>query len=409
MPSQKIKFQNSAGEELSARLDKPVGNFAKAFAIFAHCFTCSKNLKAVANISRALNQAGLAVLRFDFTGLGESEGDFSDTNFSSNISDLIEAAKFLQAEFESPQVLVGHSLGGAAVLQAASQIASVKAVATIGAPAEPTHVRKLFVNKEREISEQGEARVNLAGREFTIKKQFLDDLDAQNMRTNLSSLKRPLLIFHSPTDNVVGIENASQIFEAVRHPKSFISLDHADHLLTNENDSNYVGGIIAAWTSKYLQTKNAPREQNDSFPVWVQTGGNELLTVINANGHDLIADEPLSVGGTNLGPTPYDLLVSSLGACTSMTLRLYADRKGWPLKSVEVNLKHQKVHAADCADCEKKNKMLDQIEREIVLHGELDDSQKQRLLEIADRCPVHRTLHNKIEILTTLKESTIKD
>lgn len=406
MPFQKLEFNNERGEKLAARLDMPVEEHPSAYALFAHCFTCKKNLKAVGNISRALNQEGIAVLRFDFTGLGESEGDFADTNFSSNVDDLIAAADFLKQEFQAPKILIGHSLGGAAVLQAATRIDSAKAVATIGAPAEPTHVEKLLESSKEKIESEGEAQVTLAGRTFRIKKQFLDDLEHTKMQDAIQNLKRALLIFHSPVDNVVGIENAADIFKAAKHPKSFVSLDHTDHLLSDERDSQYVGRVIAAWAHKYLDLPPMPSEKEDLTDnrIVVRTGNSGYRTEINANGHHLIADEPQSVGGSNTGPNPYDYLVTALGACTSMTLRMYADRKKWSLDEIVVRLKHDKIHAEDCEQCETKEGKIDRIEREIEVLGDLDDEQRQRLLEIANKCPVHKTLHSEIVVKSSLKQ-----
>ncbi len=407
MHSEKFIFENKRGEKLSARLDFPVERHPLAYALFAHCFTCSKNLHAVRNISRALTEQGVAVLRFDFTGLGESEGDFADTNFSSNIADLIAAADFLGKNFEAPRILIGHSLGGAAVLQAAGDIPACKAVATIGAPCDPAHVAHLLQDAREEIEERGEAQVNLAGRIFTVKKQFLEDLEMTVMREKIANLKRALLIFHSPVDDTVGIENAQRIYKAALHPKSFVSLDTADHLLTNEADSRYVGEVLAVWAKKYIELgiKSTKMDvQKEEGTVVVQTGSEKYYTTIMANGHALIADEPEHFGGKNLGASPYELLSASLGACTSITLRMYADRKKWPLKSVIVRLKHHKIHANDCQACESKNGKVDHIARELELFGPLDDAQKQRLLEIADKCPVHKTLHSEIIIKTRLRD-----
>ncbi|MFQ5568519.1 MAG: alpha/beta fold hydrolase [Rhodothermales bacterium] len=406
MRFEKLTFENEEGTRLAARLDLPVDGEPIAYALFAHCFTCSKNLKAVANISRAMNRQGLAVLRFDFTGLGESEGDFADTNFSSNIDDLIAAAVFLEEEYEAPSILVGHSLGGAAVLQAAVQLDSVRAVATIGAPYDPHHVEHLFEGSLQEIEHRGEARVSIGGRPFTVKKQFLDDLKDQRVKENLSRLHRPLLIFHSPVDNTVGIENAALIFKAARHPKSFVSLDHADHLLTDAADSEYVGTVLAAWARKYIGARQEDRKQTDldDNQVVARLEGAGYRTEMLANGFPLIADEPVEVGGTNTGPTPYDYLVAALGACTAMTLRMYADHKGWPLETIEVRLNHDKIHAKDCEDCEEKEGMVDRVQRELVFTGPLDEAQRRRLVEISNRCPVHRTLERRIHIVTALKD-----
>lgn len=406
MQFQKLTFKNPEGQILAARLDLPIDGKPKAYALFAHCFTCTKNLIAVGHISRALNREGMAVLRFDFTGLGESEGDFAETNFSSNVADLTAAAEFLDREFEAPKMLIGHSLGGAAVLQAATHIPSAVAVATIGAPCDPKHVTDLLSSAKETIEKEGEAEVILAGKSFKIKKQFLDDLQETRMQETIRNLKRALLILHSPIDAIVGIENAAKIFQTARHPKSFISLDHADHLLSNERDSQYVGSVIAAWAQKYIESEKPVASKEDLADNWVvvRTGTYGLQTEIVANGHALIADEPIAVAGTNMGPTPYEYLVASLGSCTSMTLRMYADRKGWPLEAIEVRLKHQKVHADDCEQCQSPNAKIDQIEREIELVGNLNEEQRQRLLAIADKCPVHRTLHSEIVVKTWLKK-----
>jgi uncharacterized OsmC-like protein/alpha/beta superfamily hydrolase len=406
MQFKKLEFKNREGHTLSARLDLPVNGKPVAFALFAHCFTCSKNIKAIAHISRALTREGIAVLRFDFTGLGESEGDFAETNFSSNVEDLIAAADFLKSDYQAPQILIGHSLGGAAVIQAAGRIPSSKAVVTIAAPADPRHITQALGSAIQTIKSQGEAEVSLAGRTFKLKKQLIDDLQFINMQESLKNLNKALLVLHSPIDETVAIENAAQIFQIARHPKSFISLDKADHLLTNPQDSLYAGSVIAAWALKYIgaaQQPDAPDNQRVDSQVITRIGKSGLVTDIMANGHSLVADEAVASGGTDLGPTPYGYLMAGLGACTAMTLRLYADRKDWSLDSVTVRLNHQKIDAADCEACESKEGRLDQIERQIELAGALDEQQKDRLLQIANRCPVHRTLKSEIVIQTELK------
>jgi len=407
MTLKKLYFKGSGGNQLSALLDLPADGHPEAFALFAHCFTCTKNLKSINHISRALTRERVAVLRFDFTGLGESEGDFADTNFSTNIADLVAAADFLESEYEAPKILIGHSLGGAAVLQAAGKIRSSKAVAVIGAPADPAHVMRHFREHQETIALDGEAEIAIEGRPFRIKKQFLDDLGAVEMEKAVRNLKKALLIFHSPVDDTVGIDNAAKIFQYARHPKSFISLDQADHLLMNASDARYVGAMIASWVRKYLSI-DRPETLEGSLAknrVVARIGETGFRTEIMANGISLVADEPVSVGGTNMGPTPYDYLVAGLGACTAMTLRMYADHKQWPLKEVVVSLSHKKIHARDCQACETDQVMVDRIERDVEVKGPLDASQSKRLMEIADRCPVHRTLESKVEIKTSLKPS----
>ena len=408
MTLKKCYFKGSGGDQLSALLDLPADGRPEAFALFAHCFTCTKNLKSINHISRALTRERVAVLRFDFTGLGESEGDFADTNFSTNIADLVAAADFLETDYEAPKILIGHSLGGAAVLQAAGQIPSSKAVAVIGAPADPAHVMRHFKEHQQTIAEEGEAEIAIEGRSFRIKKQFLDDLGAVQMEKAVQNLKKALLVFHSPVDNTVSIENAAKIFQYARHPKSFISLDQADHLLMNAADARYVGAMIASWVRKYLtiEKPELPEGSTEENRVVARIGDAGYRTEIMANGLSLIADEPVSVGGTNMGPTPYDYLVAGLGACTAMTLRMYAERNKWPLEEVVVTLSHKKIHAKDCQTCDTKQPMVDYIERNLELVGPLEAAQSQRLKEIADRCPVHRTLESKVNIHTTLKSES---
>ena len=405
MQFKNLEFKNKDGQTLSARLDFPVDGKPVAYALFAHCFTCSKNIKAIAHISRALTREGLAVLRFDFTGLGESEGDFADTNFSSNVDDLIVAADYLKSNYQAPEILIGHSFGGAAVLQAAGRIPSSKAVVSIAAPSDPQHVTRALGSAAASIQKRGQADVTLAGRTFTLKKQFLDDLDFVNMAETLKNLDRALLVLHSPIDETVGIENAAQIFQAARHPKSFISLDTADHLLTNSEDSLYAGSVIAAWARKYVSAaiEEKPKTEKDENQVITRIGKSGYVTEIMAAGHGLVGDEPVSMGGTDKGPAPFDFLMAGLGTCKAMTLRMYSDRKQWPLEGVTVKLNHKKIDAADCETCQTKEGQLDQFDCEIDLSGELDDQQKQRLLQIADRCPVHRTLHSEIVVKSKLK------
>ncbi|HJL15373.1 MAG TPA: bifunctional alpha/beta hydrolase/OsmC family protein [Sandaracinaceae bacterium LLY-WYZ-13_1] len=394
---QRIHFEGTDGQRLAARLRRPPGPL-RACALFAHCFTCGKDLRAARVLSDALADRGIATLRFDFTGLGESEGDFAETNFSSNLDDLVAAADWLRREHEAPTVLIGHSLGGAAVLAAAHRIDEVKAIATIGAPADPAHVRALFGEQRAEIEARGEAEVVLAGRTFRIQRQLLDDLAEQCSAERIAALKRALLLFHSPQDTTVGVENARAIYEAARHPKSFVSLDGADHLLGRAADARYVGTVLAAWADRYVP--EVARELEEGFVV--VEGREGLRQHVQAGAHALTADEPARLGGTDAGPTPYDLLLAALGACTSMTLRMYANHKKWPLEAVEVTLRHEKRHTEDCEGCDEKPRKIDHITREIEMVGDLDEAQRERLTQIADRCPVHRTLHGEIRVETTL-------
>jgi putative redox protein len=398
----RVDLEGSAGERLAARLDMPVGGAPLAYALFAHCFTCSKNLNAVVHIARALNRARIAVLRFDFTGLGDSEGDFADTNFSSNVADLVAAARYLEEAYEAPSILIGHSFGGAAGLRAASEIPSVRAVATIAAPADPGHVAHLIASSRDEIEARGEADVVIAGRRFTIRKQFLDDLQAARMEESIAGLGCALLIFHSPVDSIVGIENAEQIYRAARHPKSFISLDRADHLLADSDDSVYVGAMLAAWAAKYIDAapEAAEEERDREKSVVVRTGPKGYRTEILAAGHPLVADEPVSVGGSDTGPNPWGLLLAALGACTTITLRMYADRKEWPLEGIQVALRHQRIPAATGGASGAGGGVVDEIEQVVALEGPLDEAQLARLCEIAARCPVHRTLERGANIMT---------
>lgn len=401
MNNKKLTFENKKGQMLSARVELPANQLPKSYALFAHCFTCSKDLGAVRNISRALTQNGFGVVRFDFTGLGESEGDFQNTDFSSNIDDLEAAASYMEEHLEGPKLLVGHSLGGAAVLFAAKRLKHVQAVASIGAPSSPQHVQHLFQNSLEEINEAGKAKVKIGGRQFTIQRQFIEDISEKNTKATLKTLKKALLILHSPQDSVVDISNAADLYSTAMHPKSFISLDGADHLLSKKEDSVYVGNVISGWASRYIKTNEREKLKTNN-QVAVRVGNDSYTTDITTGHHQLTADEPTDVGGNDFGPSPYALLLASLGACTAMTLRMYADRKGWKLEEVIVHLDHKKDYLIDCGHCEQNDAKIDQINRSIELSGKLESDQRDRLLEIADKCPVHKTLHGEVHVTTEL-------
>lgn len=386
MPTASIRFPGAQGAALAARLDTPAGA-PRAYALFAHCFTCSKESKAAAYVSQALAGHGIATLRFDFSSL----------EFSSNLEDLVAAAAWLRAERAAPQVLVGHSLGGAAALAVAARIPEARAVATIGAPFHPAHVAHL-VQDPRAAGDTLDVRIG--GRQFSVAKGFFDDLAGRRAGEAIGALRKPLLVMHSPLDTVVGIDNASQIFLAAKHPKSFVSLDRADHLLARKEDAEYAAAVLAAWASRYL---DAEPESPPVAGVRVEEeGSGRFAQLVHAGRHRLRADEPAAAGGDDSGPGPYDLLLAGLGACTSMTVRMYAAQKQWPLERVTVELRHDKVHAADCAECETREGRIDRIERVLTLEGNLDEAQRGRLLEIANRCPVHRTLHAEVWIPTRL-------
>jgi len=405
MKNQKVTFENKDGHKLTARLELPADRKPLGFALFAHCFTCTKNLSAVRNISRSLSGEGFGVMRFDFTGLGESEGDFADTNFSGNIQDLQAAAAYLEENHAAPSLLIGHSLGGAAVLYAAAEMDSVSAVATIGAPADPKHVTRLMTHGLDEINTKGYAEVSIGGRPFTIKKQFIEDLKAVDMPGVLKNLRKAVLIAHSPQDKIVGIDNAAGIFKAAKHPKSFVSLDGADHLLSKAEDSNYIGGLIASWAKRYINLRED--EKPDTHLQVVASLGSEekFTTQIKAGKHHLTGDEPESYGGNDFGPTPYDFMSAGLATCTAMTIRMYADRKKWKVEEVNVHIEHGKIHAEDCGNCENDtSSKIDRFMREIELIGDLEEKQRERLLEIANKCPVHKTLLSEIKIETRLKQ-----
>lgn len=400
-----VTFPGASGAMLAARLDFPSGQAPRAYVLFAHCFTCSKDTRATSMIAEALADAGLATLRFDFTGLGGSEGEFANTDFTSNVGDLVAAARWLEAEHRAPALLVGHSLGGAAVLAAAERIPSARAIATINAPSDPAHLGKLFAGSEDEIRARGSAEVDLAGRRFTIRREFLDDIAMQKVVAAVGALRRALLVMHAPADTVVSVDHASAIFLAAKHPKSFVSLDTADHLLTRREDARYAAGVLAAWAARYLPAVEADEAGPRDTVVVTETKRGKFQQRIAIGPHRLIADEPVDAGGMDSGPTPYDLLLAGLGACTAMTVRLYADAKGIPLARVGVDLTHAKVYATDCAECETKDGKIDRIERVVRLEGDLDAATRAKLLEIANKCPVHRTLHSETWVPTRLAEN----
>ena len=406
MRRQRVTFTGGMGETLAARLDSPDGP-VRAQALFAHCFTCGKDVFAATKIAAALADEGVATLRFDFTGLGHSDGEFANTTFSSNVDDLVAAADHLRAIGAAPTILIGHSLGGAAAIAAAHRIPEVRAVAVIGAPAEPKHVTHNFHADLSRIESAGEAEVSLAGRPFRIRKSFLDDLDAQRQEERIAGLRRALLVLHAPTDATVGIENATKIFVAAKYPKAFIGLDGADHLLTNKADAAFVGTMIAQWAARYIPMaeERVVPEATPGVVAVAENGEGKFGNTVAMGRHRLRADEPAAVGGLDAGPSPYDLLTAALGTCTAMTMRMVADHKGIPLDRAEVRLTHAKIHAEDCADCEGSSAAkIDAFTREITLHGALDAAQRAKLLEIADKCPVHRTLHGTVTVRTVLND-----
>lgn len=392
MPSKKVAFYNDQGEKLAGKLEVPADNQVIAYAILAHVFTGNKNISATRYISRCLMQHGIAVLRFDFTGLGDSEGNFEDTNFSSNVSDLLAAANFLQDEYESPKLLVGHSLGGAAVIYAAQQIDTVVAVSTIGAPSEPEHVTHLLSKEIDNINQHGEATVDIGGRKFKIKKQFLDDLATKNMSEVIKDLKKPILVLHSPQDAVVEIKNAAEIYHAAFHPKSFISLDGANHMLTEKSDAHYVGDMVASWLVRYIHIDEETEFKTKS-KVAARLGDIGYTTEIKAGRHSLLADESDVANGEDFGPSPYQLLGSSLAACKAMTMQMYARRKQWKLEDVTVHVDYRKEtptddHSGLYFDCQ------------VELEGDLDEKQRARILQVGDKCPVHKALSGSVSIIS---------
>lgn len=400
----RVAFTNAHGDTLTGRLELPLDRAPRAYAVFAHCFTCGKDLRGAVELTRALTRDGYGVLRFDFTGLGESDGDFADTTFSSTADDIVAACAFLARDYVAPQLLIGHSLGGTAMLRAVARVPSAKALVTIGAPADAEHVTHLFRGQLRTMEREGDAEISIAGRSFTLRRAFLDDARATNMDASIEAMRTPLLVMHAPLDEIVGLRNAERIFKGAWHPKSFLALDGADHLLSTARDAKYAARVLAAWASRYVTASEAPtvEELVAREDVATRTGTSGFRTEIRAGAHGFEADEPAAVGGEDAGPSPYDLLLASLGACTGMTLRMYADRKRWPLEAAVVHLTHSRVHAVDGQAADTGDARTDQIDRTIELTGALDDAQRARLLEIAERCPVHRTLERGVQVTTQL-------
>ncbi|QAA80357.1 OsmC family protein [Aequorivita sp. H23M31] len=399
MKIEKVTFKNKNEEKLAGRLELPINRKPHNLIVFAHCFTCTKNLTAIKNIGRALIAEGFGVLRFDFTGLGESEGDFENTNFSGNVADLLEASQFLEKHYQAPTLLIGHSLGGAAAIFAAAQISSIKAVAVINSPSQPSHLTNLLRSSTSEINEKGKAKINLGGMDFTIKKQFLDDLKNKPLQEIVGSFNKAILILHSPVDKIVNINNAEDIYKAAKHPKSFVSLDTADHMLSKREDSEYVGKVIASWASRYVEIPDEKELRSNSHVAASLDGDQKFTTQLKLGRHSLIADEPAKFGGNEYGPTPYDYVSGGLAACTALTIQMYARRKEWQLENVTVNVDYSKDHVIDCENCEDPSAKIDSFSVGIKLEGNLSEKQKHRLIEIGSKCPVHKTLTSNIQVL----------
>lgn len=404
MKNRKLNIENKKGVKLQAYLELPANQKPDYYAVFAHCFTCSSSLNAVRNISRALTNYGFGVVRFDFTGLGRSEGEFADSHFSANVNDLLAVSSYLEDNFKAPSLLVGHSLGGAAVLVAASKLPYVKAMATIGAPATVSHVKHLFSHGINELKEGELTEINIGGRPFNINPEFVEDFDKTDLPSIVRQLRKPLLILHSPIDTIVGIKNAEQIYHNAHHPKSFITLDNADHLLSNPNDSNYAGRVIGTWVQRYFDgnSKTELDTNNEQVVGYLNLKEDNFTTSIQTKNHAMIADEPASIGGDDFGPSPYEYLSASLVACTAMTLKMYAERKQWDLQEVFVYVSHSRKHSDDLGIELEKPTFLDHMSKKIRVIGNLDDKQKERLKEIASKCPVHKTLASNVVFDTML-------
>lgn len=404
MKSTRLNIQNSKGFQLQAYLELPANQKPKNYAIFAHCFTCNSTLKPVKNISRALTLHGFGVVRFDFTGLGKSEGEFADSYFSANVDDLLAVSDYMKQHYQAPTLLVGHSLGGAAVIVAASKLASVKAVATIGAPATTEHVKKHFSHHVQEIAAKGDVEVNIGGRPFKISQEFVDDFDKTDLPEITKNLRKPILIMHAPFDKVVGIDNAHQLYQAAHHPKSFISLNDADHLLLESKDSIYVGNMIGTWVQGYFETEDNEMLdiEGEQLVAHLNLTEDNFTTSIQTANHSFNADEPESVGGDDFGPSPYDFLSAALASCTVMTLKIYAERRKWDLQEVYAYITYSRKHSVDLQEDIEKTTKIDHLLKKLKFIGNLDESQKLKLKEIASKCPVHKTLLSDITIETEL-------
>ena len=402
MKSTKLEIQNNKGYKLQAYFELPANQKPSYYAIFAHCFTCTSTLNAVKNISRALTNHGFAVVRFDFTGLGKSEGEFADSHFSANVSDLLAVNTYLEENYKAPSLLVGHSLGGAAVITAASKLENIKAVATIGAPATVNHVTKLFSHGLDDVQQKGDVTVNIGGRPFKINQEFVDDFSETNLPEITKNLRKPLLIMHAPFDAIVGIENAEKLYQNAHHPKSFISLDGADHLLSNSRDSMYVGNMIGNWVERFFDSQENTMldTEGEQLVAHLNLRDDNFTTSIQTKKHAFIADEPDSVGGDDFGPSPYDYLSAGLAACTVMTLKLYAERKKWDLQEVYAYITYSKKHSDDLMLNMDKPKRMDHLKKRLKFVGNLNEDQKNRLQEIASKCPVHKTLQSEVIIET---------
>ncbi|KAA5828028.1 OsmC family protein [Algibacter amylolyticus] len=402
MSSLKLSIQNKKGHKLQAFLELPANQKPQHYAIFAHCFTCSSTLSAVRNISRSLTSHGFGVLRFDFTGLGRSEGEFAESHFSANVDDLLAVNAYLKTNYQAPSLLVGHSLGGAAVIVAASKLDNIKAVATVGAPATASHVTHLFSHDIDEVKEKGEVEVNIGGRPFKINEAFVNDFSKIDLPEITKNLRKPILIMHAPFDSIVGIDNAHKLYHDAHHPKSFVSLDGADHLLSDSKDSRYVGNIIGTWVQRYfVQEDNSMLDtKGEQLVAHLNLVEDNFTTSIQTKKHSFIADEPEHVGGDDFGPSPYDFLSAGLAACTVMTLKMYAQRKKWDLQEVYVYITYSKKHSDDLMLDLDKPKQIDHLQKRLKFVGNLDEKQKARLKEIAAKCPVHKTLTSETVIET---------